>query len=47
MMRAGSSKNKAVTDALFRLRMHVRGEAVVQALAEQGVGGVRAARVNR
>lgn len=36
-MRAGSSKKKAVADALFRLGMHARAEAVVQALAEQGI----------
>lgn len=35
--RRGSSKEKTVADALFRLGMHARAEAVVQALAEQGV----------
>ena len=31
------NKKRAVADALFRLGMHARAEAVVQALAEQGV----------
>jgi hypothetical protein len=35
-MRAGSKK-KAVADALFRLGLHARAEAVVQKLAEQGI----------
>jgi hypothetical protein len=33
----GKNKKRAVADALFRLGMQVRAEAVVQALAEQGV----------
>jgi hypothetical protein len=37
-MWAGSSKKKAVADALIRLGLHARAEAVAQALAEQGVG---------
>jgi hypothetical protein len=37
-MRTGTKKKRLVANALFRLGMHARAEAVVQALAEQGVG---------
>jgi hypothetical protein len=36
-MRDGNSRKRAIADALFRLGMHARAEAVVRALAEQGI----------